>query len=117
ISEEDRVWSAPRKTTLKAGAGVFHQPPQFQETDEVFGTPELLSNRALHYSFGVEQEFTEQVDLSVEGFYKDLTRQVSRSANDKGAFTYANEGEGSVIGLETLLKYKPDERFFGWLAY
>src|SRR5690606_20013730 len=46
-----------------------------------------------------------------------LSRQVSRSAADNSAFVYANEGSGSVIGLETLLKYKPDERFFGWLAY
>ena len=22
-----------------------------------------------------------------------------------------------MIGAETLLKYKPDKRFFGWLAY
>ncbi len=117
IDENDKVWSVPRKTTLKGGAGVFHQPPQFQETDPVFGTPELLSNRALHYSLGVEQELTQQVELSVEGFYKDLTRQVSRSPNDRGGFTYANEGSGHVEGLETLLKYKPDERFFGWLAY
>ncbi|HEY6723352.1 MAG TPA: TonB-dependent receptor [Polyangiaceae bacterium] len=117
IGEDDNVWSVPRKTTLKGGAGVFHQAPQFQETDEVFGTPELLSNRSYHYSLGVEQELTQQVDLSVEGFYKDLTRQVSRDANASGAFTYANEGTGEIMGLETLLKYKPDERFFGWLAY
>lgn len=117
IGPDDGVWSVPRKTTLKGGVGVFHQPPQFQETDEVFGTDELLSNRAIHYSVGVEQELTEQVDVSVEGFYKDLTQQVSREANDNGGFTYANEGSGNIVGLETLLKYKPDDRFFGWLAY
>ena len=27
----------------------------FQETDKVFGTPGLLSNRAVAYSLGVEQ--------------------------------------------------------------
>lgn len=105
------------RTTVKGGVGVYHQPPEFQQTDEVFGTPGIRSNRAIHYSVGVEQELTRHVELSVEGFYKDLDNQVSRAPNDRGAFTYNNEGLGSVHGLETLLKYKPDSRFFGWLAY
>ena len=105
-----------RRTTLKGGVGVFYQPPQFQETNPVFGTPGLTSNRAIHYSLGVEQELTRQVDISVEGFYKDLTNQVSREPNGSG-YSYGNQGLGSVIGLETLLKYKPSKRFFGWIAY
>ena len=116
-ADPDHPEATPRRTTLKGGVGVFYQPPQFQETNPVFGTPGLKSNRALHYSLGVEQELSRQVELSVEGFYKDLTQQVARSANDQGAFTYNNQGQGSVIGLETLLKYKPDKRFFGWVAY
>ncbi|HMR77139.1 MAG TPA: hypothetical protein PKD61_18605, partial [Polyangiaceae bacterium] len=92
-------------------------PPQFQETDEVFGTPGLRSNRAVHYSVGVEQELSRQIELSVEGFYKDFTQLVSRDPSASGSFDYNNAGEGSAVGLETLLKYKPDSRFFGWLAY
>src|SRR6478736_2338589 len=106
-----------RRTTLKGGVGVFYQPPQFQETNPVFGTPGLTSNRAIHYSIGVEREFTQNIELSVEGFYKDLTNQVARSPNAAGTYTYNNLGLGSVIGLETLLKYKPSKRFFGWIAY
>jgi hypothetical protein len=106
-----------RRLTLKGGVGVFYQPPQFQETDEVFGTPGIKSNRWIHYALGVERELTRQVEASVEGFYKDLTQGVSRGPEAAGGFGYNNQGEGYVIGLETLLKYKPDERFFGWLAY
>jgi len=105
-----------RRTTLKGGVGVFHQPPDPQETDVVFGTPNLLSERALHYSLGVEQELTKQIELSVEGFYKDLTRLVGRAPVGSG-YAYGNPGTGSVIGLESLLKYKPDRHFFGWVAY
>jgi hypothetical protein len=97
--------------------GVFYQPPQFQETNPVFGTPGLTSNRAIHYSLGIEREFTQQIELSLEGFYKDLTNQVSRAPNATGTYTYGNQGLGSVIGLEALLKYKPSKRFFGWIAY
>jgi hypothetical protein len=107
----------PLHTALKAGVGVFHQPPQFQETDAVFGTPGLYSNRSVHFSLGAERELSRQIDVSLEGFYKRLTRLVSRTADDNGSFTYANEGEGYATGAEVLLKYKSDERFFGWLAY
>jgi len=116
-TDPDHIDEQHLRTTVKGGIGVFYQPPEFQETNPVFGTPGLNSNKAIHYSLGVEQEFSRQVELSVEGFYKDLTSQVARSPNAAGAFTYDNFGLGSVIGLETLLKFKPDKRFFGWIAY
>ena len=116
-SDPNRPELEARRTTLKGGVGVFYQPPQFQETNPVFGTPGLTSNRAIHYSLGVEQEITRQVDVSLEGFYKDLTNQVSRAPNASGTYIYGNQGLGSVVGLEMLLKYKPSKRFFGWIAY
>lgn len=116
-SEDEAIGKKRLRTTVKGGVGLFAQPPQFQETNPVFGTPNLESNRAVHYSVGVEQELSRQIEVSLEGFYKDLTNLVSRNANSRGAFTYGNQGTGSVVGLETLVKYKPDARFFGWVAY
>lgn len=115
--EEEAAGHWNPRTTLKGGVGLFHQPPQPQETAEIFGTPGLVSNRSVHYSVGVEQELTRHVEVGVEGFYKDMNRLVSRSPAANGAFEYNNLGEGYVIGLETLVKYKPDKRFFGWVAY
>jgi TonB family protein len=116
--EEDRPEEERRlRTTIKGGVGLFYQPPQYQESDPVLGTPGLLSNRSVHYSVGVEQELNRHVEVGVEGYYKDLTRLVSREQSLGSTFDYANKGVGSVIGLETLIKYKPDSRFFGWLAY
>ncbi len=118
VLPEDGFWGGrPLGTTIKGGVGVYQQPPQFQETDPVFGTPGLESNRAVHYSLGFEQDLTKQVQLSVEGFYKDLTNLVSRGPNAFGSYEYNNLGSGHVIGMETLLKYRPDARFFGWLTY
>jgi TonB family protein len=108
IARQDLTKGFPR-TTLKGGVGVFYQPPQVQETDAVFGQPGLKSNRATQYDIGVEQEFTRHVELSVEGWYKLLDDLVSAG--------YYNEGRGLAYGLETLLRWKPDGRFFGWLAY
>ncbi|MCU0684068.1 MAG: TonB-dependent receptor [Polyangiaceae bacterium] len=106
------------KTSLKGGIGVFHQPPQPQESSRIFGSPRIKSGRALHYALGVEQELTRQLEISFEGFYKQLDSLVSRApAVSSASFEYGNLGSGYVVGLETLLRYKPDKHFFGWIAY
>lgn len=106
------------RSTLKGGVGLYFQPPQFQEMTEPYGTPGVGSNRALQYSLGFEQEITDHLEGSVEGFYKRLDHQVVGTASTTGqSVVYGNEGAGYAIGSEVLLKYKPDARFFGWLAY
>lgn len=100
--------SFPR-TTLKGGLGLYHEPPEPQNTSPVFGQAALSSQRAAHYSAGFEREFTRHIELSMIGFYKQIDRIIVQGGGDRGT--------GRVIGLETLLRYKPDERFFGWLAY
>lgn len=107
VARQD-VTTSPR-TTLKGGLGVFRQPPQPQDTARVFGIQGLSSNRAVHYSVGVEREVTKQIEVSVEGFYRDLDNLVVPRVG--------NVGTGRAIGAETLVRYKPDDRFFGFLAY
>jgi TonB family protein len=97
------------RTTLKAGAGLFTEPPSPQQTNSVFGTPGLSSSRAYQYDVGVEREVTSHIEASLEGFYKQLDDLVSQGLG--------NTGSGVIYGAETLIRYKPDERFFGWLAY
>ncbi len=97
------------RTTLKGGVGRFAQPPQPQETNSVFGMTGLRSNVAYHYGTGVEQELTRQVEVSFEGFYRQYDQRVVQRLG--------NIGQGRAFGLETLLRYKPDDRFFGFLAY
>jgi len=108
------------KTTLKGGVGVFMQPPQPNESILPFGTPGIGANRAVHYGAGFEQQLAKNVDVSLDGFYKDLqhlvTLKLTENATESG-LTYANTGSGRVYGAEILLRYRPDSRFFGWLAY
>ncbi|WP_434046941.1 MULTISPECIES: TonB-dependent receptor domain-containing protein [Sorangium] len=113
----DVVPGFPR-TTVKGGVGVFHQPPQFQEVIPPLGNPGLKATRALHYAAGVEQDVTRNIEASAEGFYKQLDELVV-GVNQPGTaqLDYQNVGSGRVIGGEFLLKYKPDDRFFGWAAY
>jgi hypothetical protein len=106
------------RTTGKFGIGVFYQPPTPQQSIPPLGTPGLSSNRAIHYNLGVEQEVTRQVEVSLEGFYKQLDDQVAAKPSLTGArVVYDNSTIGYVVGGELLVKYKADDRFFGWLAY
>jgi hypothetical protein len=114
------VHAAYPRTTLKGGAGLFHQPPEPYESVKPFGNGGLSSERAEHYSLGFEQELAHPVELSLEGFYKRLSDIVlaapSADATANGV-TYQNLGSGLVYGAELLLRYKPQGRFFGWLSY
>jgi TonB family protein len=97
------------RTTIKGGIGIYDQPPLEQQTNAVFGIPGLTSERSVQYDLGVEREFTKNIEASLEGFYKQLDNLVVPGLG--------NTGSGLVYGGEVLLRYKPDERFFGWLAY
>ena len=105
------------QTVVKGGVGIFHRPPAFNESAPPFGTEGLRSNRSTHYSLGFEQDLARQIDLSVEGFYKRQDLLVGATASETGGLVYNNLGAGYVVGSEMLLRYKPDERFFGWIAY
>jgi hypothetical protein len=114
------VHAAYPRTTIKGGAGLFHQPPDAYESVEPFGNDGLKSESAYHYSLGFEQELAPPLELSVEGFYKDLRDIVvsapSADATSSG-LTFQNLGSGRSYGGEFLLRYKPRGRFFGWMAY
>jgi TonB family protein len=129
FSESDRWDPSPRlnarydvnpgrhRTTIKGGVGLFHEPPQIIQSIEPFGTAGLRSNRALHSSLGIEQEVSERVEVSVEAFHKYLDHLVVAALNEDGSSGYSNLGSGQVYGTETLVRWKPGGRFFGWLAY
>jgi hypothetical protein len=99
------------RTTIKGGVGIYTQPPAPQQTDPVFGTPGVINERSTQYDVGVERQLTDHIDLSIEGFYKDLIDLYRQGLGSTGS--------GDVYGVETLIRYKdtPDGRFFGWLAY
>jgi TonB family protein len=105
---QDLTRGFPR-STIKGGVGIFYQPPTILQADPTLGNSQLESGRAVHYDLGFEQELAQQIELSTDLFYKALDNLPVPGAG--------NAGEGRAYGAEWLLKYKADERFFGWLAY
>ena len=113
-------WRVAPATVLKAGLGLYQQPPAPDESSPATGTPDLLPKRSVQYSAGLEQAILPGLDLDVTAFYKALSRLVVRNpaaSVDPSAPPYLNEGTGRIYGVEALLRAKLGDRFFGWIAY
>jgi TonB family protein len=122
------LWTPIERLTLKAGAGIYHQPPDYRsgELSPVFGNPGLLPEGARHYMAGAEVRFTDAIGLDVQGYYKDLFAQARQTLADglgsdiniPGAESrYTSTGYGRAYGLELLLRHKFSHNLFGWIAY
>jgi TonB family protein len=105
------------ETTLKAGAGLFSQPPQYGETVAPVGNPNLGLSRAQHYGLGVEQTFGHAGSISLEGFYKRLSDLEINGVGPNGNPLLVNGGKGRIYGLEVLGKLNPTGRAFGFVSY
>ncbi|HMA91254.1 MAG TPA: TonB-dependent receptor, partial [Polyangiaceae bacterium] len=106
-----------RRTSVRAGLGVYMEPPQITQAVPPFGTSSIRSNRAVHSSFGIEQLINDQVEVSVEAFHKQMDNLVVPARFEDGSNGFSNVGEGYVYGTETMVRWKPGGRFFGWAAY
>jgi TonB family protein len=106
-----------RRTTIKAGSGLHYQPPSLLMFGFDARRPDQHSERASQYSVGVEQELTAQLETSVEGFWVESDRLLWATADTDGNRMIQNGGTRRSIGLEFMLRYRPDKRFFGWISY
>jgi TonB family protein len=129
-----RAWVDPRlaafyqvtgSTTLKAAAGLYHQPPDYRRglLSPTFGNPDLLPEGARHYVVGVEQQLTDALGVDVQLYYKDLFDQAqsvpapTSPDADVSVPSYASTGRGRGYGVEVLLRHQLTRNFFGWIAY
>jgi TonB family protein len=108
---------------IKAGAGLYHQEPTIDESNEGFGNPLLKAERAIHYAAGLELQAPAGFSLDTTGFYKDLRAWVSPTSatrNEDGReipLRYDNAGVGRVVGMELTVRRAPIHRLSGWVAY
>lgn len=116
-------WQIGEGTTLKGGVGLYHQPPLPQYLAEEVGNPNLLEEGSTQYAVGIEQRIAGPLGVDLQLYYKDLfdlvlpSDRVSMRGGELSFERYNNEGTGRSYGAELLLRYDPDGRFFGWIAY
>ena len=104
-------------STVKLFAGLYHQPPTFDEWDSAIGNPDLGPERAFQVSVGFEQQITDFLSADVQVFYKWMDELVVTSNAIETGVPYTNDGIGRVYGLEVLIRHDPSDWFFGWLSY
>ena len=128
-----RLVVLPKKLTLVAAIGLFHQEPELEERHTMLlGSPKLWFERALHSSLGFGWRIRRSLSLEVTAFHKQLWNLVA----DSEEFVYrdgkvvpehhASTGLGRVVGGELLLQKRPGsdcprwlklEKCFGWVSY
>jgi len=109
-------YSLTDTVSLKAGVGMFSQPPQFPESNDALGNPDLEATQTLHVGTGVDLDVEETVFIGVDGFYKRLYDVVvGTEFGERPSFT--NDGVGRVYGLELSARIDPKGSFFGYLSY
>jgi hypothetical protein len=108
-------YAATDSTTLKAGVGLYSQPPEYYQLIDLFGNPNLKPYHALHTSLGVEQKLARGVEVGVEGFYKYLYNRVVGTPGGASPY-FENDGEGRIYGAEFSFELKRQDHF-AYLAY
>ena len=115
------LWEVTAKTTLKGGAGRHSQAPTARQlSPSSDGNPDLSSELAYQYSFGVKRVITEWLNVDLTGFYHHLTDLISGREDrfffysgppPAGPFDtdpYANDGTGRTFGIEFLANVNTD---------
>ena len=105
-------WDLTTRLALKAAVGIYHQLPNPEFLDRVYGNPNLLLPWADQYQIGIERRFTEADELTATAFFVRRHDQPVASLDH-----FSSIGQSRAYGLELLLRHSITEHFYGWIAY
>ena len=115
------------RTFLKAGAGLFEQPPQAPYGDAVLGNPHIRAEEAWHLDRGNRDASHPEIPAVFVGIesvlqehlvYRGIVRnQFILSGGRIKPESYSDEGIGRVYGGDILLKHDSNKYVYGWIAY
>jgi TonB family protein len=113
------TYQATRELQLRAGGGIYDQPPDPTDVSAVFGNPTLGPIRAYHASAGIAYRITGTFSAELVGFYKYIDQLASRSelATPPLATALIQEGVGRSFGGQLLLRQELSHGLFGWFTY
>jgi TonB-dependent Receptor Plug Domain len=111
---------------LKAGTGLYVQPPEEQESSDVYGNPDIKSPHAFHLTFGLEKDDRGGAKngsvYSLNYFDRNFDQLVIQSSgaterNGQTVFEiYNNSGRGRSYGIEAQWKFYKDD-YNGFISY
>jgi len=117
-------YAATDALTIKAGAGLFHQPPTLLLNLPISDLAALKDGlqETVHLALGVEAKLWAGLELGLEGFFNPMTQVREKSLGElvSGSSSYLDKSSplaGRSYGLEVLLRAPAKGRFFGWISY
>jgi len=116
-------WQLDKATAIKGAVGLYHQAPPLVYMTEEWGNPAVTEEGAWQYSVGAERRLFRNLSIDLQLYYKrlfDLVLPSSETVIRDGqtvAERFRSAGTGSAYGAELLVRWDPDGRFFGWIAY
>jgi len=105
-------WELTPRMALKGAVGLYHQLPNPQFLDRVYGNPNLRLPWADQYQIGIERKLTDVDELTATLFYVRRHDLPVASVDH-----FSSTGQGRAYGLELWLRHHVTARFYGWLAY
>jgi TonB family protein len=111
-------WNVNKRITVKAAAGIYHQPPVPEDLSAVFGNPTLGPASARQYLVGGNFKLSRPLSFEVTSFYTNSSDLAYRSPLPTPALSAAllEGGDGRAYGTQFLLRHDLVDRFFGWLS-
>ncbi|MDE0466858.1 MAG: TonB-dependent receptor plug domain-containing protein [Candidatus Poribacteria bacterium] len=103
----------PNSSELQFAYGIYNQTPLPALLSSNVGNPALKSSRASHYILELKRPLSQDTEIKMAAYYKDLTGLVTA---DEEA-TYLNQGVGYAQGTEIFLRHQSGNKLFGWISY
>jgi hypothetical protein len=122
-------WRVSPATTVRGGAGVYRQFPEFEHAVGALRVPDARASRADQYDVGIERRIGEAVRVQVtayrrdeEGFFRRAGAETRRLPD--GPVVIGNQRapfeqrlEGLSRGVEFLLQRRHPNGLSGWISY
>ena len=108
---------------LKAGAGVFSQPPTEFRLDSELGNPDLKAEWSDQYAAGLEIAADDATTLTAEVYTArrhalvERVEDVNLTADGPSPTRFDNRGDGRSYGFELMLRREASRSTSGWLSY
>jgi hypothetical protein len=105
-------WDVTPRLALKAAVGLYHQLPNPEFLDRVYGNPNLALVWADQYQIGIEKKLTDADEVTATAFFVRRHDLPVASVDH-----FSSIGRARAYGLELWLRHNVTEHFYGWVAY
>jgi len=105
-------WELTPRLALKGAVGIYHQLPNPEFLDRVYGNPNLALPWADQYQIGAEKKFTDADEVTATVYFV-RRHDLPVASTDH----FSSTGRSRSYGLELWLRHNITEHFYGWIAY